>query len=298
MPFGHATLTIARYGEVGPVVLVPSLDGLRLRVEQGFRLLGRTESLDRFDEAASRNRTRVREFVAAARLGRFDLRALDEHRLRAIVRDGIRDGRLLGMRAAARAGAVASETIRRRRLVGDVEARTGGWLDHEGRRYRLVVDVDLARLPERDSYEVQSRERAGQVLGALAMAPGCAAELIALLGQARDQLTADWRPPVSAPDGLVLLRRMRALAVAAANGEPAITPSQLVALVAAGWIEIEFVDEVGQPVEVDCQLELPDATRIEAKGDAQGLVARHGFLPGTCRLRLPNLDAGRWRLQT
>ena len=275
MPFGHATLTIARYGEVGPVVLVPSLDGLRLRVEQGFRLLGRTESLDRFDEAASRNRTRVREFVAAARLGRFDLREFDDHRLRAIVRNGIRDGRLLGMRAAARTGAVASETIRRRRLVGDIEARTGGWLDHEGRRYRLVVDVDLARLPERDSYEVQSRERAGQVLGALAMAPGCAAELIALLGQARDQLTADWRPPVNAPDGLVLLRRMR-----------------------AGGIEIEFVDEVGQPVEVDCQLELPDATRIEAKGDAQGLVARHGFLPGTCRLRLPNLDAGRWRLQT
>ena len=295
MLFARASLTITRNGETDPVVLVPSPDGLRLRVERGFRLVGRTEALDRFDQTASRNRTRVREFVAEARLGRQDLRELDDHRLRALVCDGIRDGRLVGMRAAAVAEAVASETTRRRRLVRDIEGR--GRLDHEGRRYRLVVDVDLASVRDRDSYEVVGRDLARQVLGALAMAPGCAADLIALLAQARDQLAADWRPPVSAPDGLILLRRLQVVPVAAASREPAITPSQLVALVAAGWIEIEFVDGLGLPVEVDCRLELPDSTRVETEGDAEGLVARHGFLPGICRLRLPSLDQARWRLE-
>jgi hypothetical protein len=50
-----------------------------------------------------------------------------------------------------------------------------------------------------------------------------------LLKQASDKLTKDWSPP-SQPDGLILLRRIFTPQAATSNNEPAITPSQLRAM--------------------------------------------------------------------
>ena len=298
MCFGRASLTVTRFGEKDAVVLLPAFAALRRRQAGGYREVGRTEALARIEERASRNRTRVREFALAARLTRSDLRELDDHRLLGLVREGIRDGRLIAMRAVADQQPALSETTRRRRLVREIEARTRGRLTHEGRRYQLVADSDVAGMPDRDYYEVVRRDTASQVLDALAVEPGVPPDLASLFSQARDQLTRDWRPPVSGPDGLVMLRRIRAARPVAAHREPAITPSQLKALAAAGWIEIEFVDSLGQPVGTVCRLELPDCTLVEAASDGQGLVARRDFAPGLCRLSLPDLDAERWHLET
>jgi hypothetical protein len=71
MLLGSASLTINRSGEAGPFDFGPSLDRLHLRVEQGYRLVGLPDALVGFDAVASRNRTRVREFIAATR-GRLD----------------------------------------------------------------------------------------------------------------------------------------------------------------------------------------------------------------------------------
>jgi hypothetical protein len=87
------------------------------------------------------------------------------------------------------------------------------------------------------------------------------------------------------------------LSVAAVVREPAMTPSQLKALVAAGWIEIEFVDPQGRPVPVVCRLELPDSTQIQTSDDQHGVLARHNFAPGMCRVSLPDLDAARWTVK-
>jgi hypothetical protein len=199
------------------------------------------------------------------------------------------------MRAGAkRMDRVASGRAEQRRLVRAIAS--GGRLAHAGRRYKLLADVDLARLRDRDDYEVVGRERAREILSALAAEASVEASRGGLLVEAREKLTRDWRPPLGQPDGLVLLCWVpREVAVAR---ESAITPSQLRALAAAGWIEIEFVDPQGRPVPLICRLELPDSTQIETSDDQQGVVARYNFAPGMCKLSLPKLDAARWTVKT
>jgi hypothetical protein len=298
MLFGHASLSLARLGETDPVVLVPAFEALRLRQADDYCEVGCAEALALVETMASRNRTRVREFVVAARLTRADLRDIDDHRLGVLVSQAIRDGRLVALRPTREGKPVADQTVRRRRLARDIEANTGGRLELAGRRYKLLADVDLTRMRDRDQYEVVGRDAARQVLDALAADPRVSPDLARLLRQAREQLTRDWHPPISEPDGLVLLRRIPAPRAAGVARERAITPSQLRALAAAGWIEIEFVDSLGQPIAAACRLELPDSTPVETPGDGQELVARHGFAPGLCRLSLPKLDAATWRLES
>jgi len=200
------------------------------------------------------------------------------------------------VRASRETRQVADQTACRRLLVREIDQSTGGRLELAGRRYKLVADCDLANVPGRDQYEVLNRDLAGRLLDGLAASPGTSPELIRLLGQAREQLTRDWRRPFSEPDGLILLRRIPVPRRSAVAHEPAITPSQLKALAEAGWIEIEFVDSLGQPIAASCRLELPDCTPVATGDDGQKLVARHGFVPGLCRVSLPKLDAAVWRL--
>jgi hypothetical protein len=293
MLFGNSTLSVTPMWEKDRVVLVPAIEAARLRAEGACQEVEAAQALRRFDDLPSRDRSRVREFAMAARLAGNSLHDTDEPQVHALVRAAIRDGRVKGVREGTRGrDPAANARAELRRLARAIEAR--GRLAHAGRRYRLVADVELARLPDRDSYEVVIRERASEILTALATEPGTDPQLGALLAQARDKLTRDWRPPFW-PDGLILLRRVPT--VAAAVREPAITPSQLRALAEAGWIEIEFVDPQGRPVPVICRLELPDSTRIEASDDAGGVVARHNFAPGMCRVSLPGLDAARWTVK-
>jgi hypothetical protein len=294
MLFGRGTLSISRLAEQDGVVLASASAALRLRAEGGYTEAGRTEAIRLFDQAVSRNRPDVRKFAAEARLTSADLSRTSDPRLLALVRDCIRDGRVVALRkAASEPNGAESALVVRRRLLRDIEARTRGRLEQGGRRYKLVADVELAKLPDRDRHEVVDREGARQILEAVASLSGDP-ELAVLLGQARDQLTADWRPPFGRPDGLILLRRVRGIELAAMRREPAITPSQWKALSEAGWIEIEFVDTSGKPVGVGCRLELPDCTLVEARDE---VVARRGFVPGICRLCLPKVDAAVWSLE-
>jgi hypothetical protein len=295
MLLGHASFSLTRFGEPDPVVMVPAPEALRLRRTGGYCEVAPTEALARIAALPSRNRTSVRDFVSAARLTRADLRDLGDDRLCALVGEAIREGRVVALRRAPEKEPVGCVTSRRR-LVRDINARARGVIELAGGWYRLLADVDLARLPNRDQFQVVGRDRAGQVLDALAVAPGVSPDLARLFVQAREQLSRDWRPPVGRPDGLVLLSRISPPRVAPAAREPAVTPSQLRALAAAGFIEIEFVDSLGQPVAAACRLELPDATAVETSGEGQDLVARHGFSPGLCRVSLPKLDAATWRL--
>jgi hypothetical protein len=289
MLFGHASLPLTPLWERERVVLVPAVVAARLGAEGGCHEVEPREALRLFDELPSRNRSSVREFAAAARL--LGGTPCDDCRLHVLVRAAIRDGRVKGVRAGAPAGDLgARRAAELRRLVRAIEAR--GRIACDGRRYKLVADLDLARLPDRDSYEVVGREPARAVLARMAEAPGVDGQLSALLGRAREKLTADWRPPFGTPDGLILLRRVPALA--AVVREPAVTPSQLRALAAAGWIEVEFVDPQGRPVTALCRLELPDSTQVETRDD---LVARRNFAPGLCRVSLTGLDAARWNLK-
>jgi outer membrane protein OmpA-like peptidoglycan-associated protein len=137
-----------------------------------------------------------------------------------------------------------------RRIARSIDNKTNGRLSASGRQYQLVADEELSRMPNRDSYEVVQLVDAQKVLDALAKQPGTGPDLAELFKQARDYLTRDWERPYEA-DGLILMRRIFTPQAATSNNEPAITPSQLRALMESEkpvQFFARFVDDFGKPV--------------------------------------------------
>ena len=89
-----------------------------------------------------------------------------------------------GLRKSDKAGKRVDATTEQRRLVRNIERQTRGHLNFSGRQYKLVVDVDVARVPGRNSYEVAGRDEALRVLDGLAKEAGVASDLGTLLAQA------------------------------------------------------------------------------------------------------------------
>ena len=68
------------------------------------------------------------------------------------------------------------------------------------------------------------------------------------------------------------------------------------AAVGTTWVEIQLVDEVGEPIPKErYELKLPDggvqrgALDYRRRAQADGII-----LPGTCMVRFPDLDADAW----
>ena len=244
---------------------------------------GRT--LDKIDRRALAN---LRAFASQAHLSSFPLTDVDDCKLLALLRNGIKSRDWVLLREGHNAaGAEGDSTTSQRRLVRAIEAAARGRLSYAGRQYRLVADADLSKLPDRDSYEVVRRDDAAQILAGIARQGGVeTGELAKVLGQAQGKLSADWRPPL-APDGLILLRRIVVARAPTNDTGPAITPSQLKKLVTkADWIEIEVVDQDGEPYAGPYHLELPDATSSDGDFDAEGFFGNYALDPGTCQLVL------------
>ena len=231
-------------------MLADFIEGNRLHREEGCDELPVREALWQFDSMERRPSWQIRHFVAEARLPRLFLRDVDDRQLLDIIRQAIRAGHLIALRKGAGAADATSETVERRRLVRQIEQQTRGRMGYAGRQYKLVVDVDLAGTPGRDSYEVVSRNDAHRVLDGLAKQSGPAGDLAGLLVQASAKLTPDWRPPFH-PDGLILLRRSIVQAATKPDDGPAITPSQLRELMEKEkplQFLARFVDERGKPI--------------------------------------------------
>jgi len=226
--FGHDILPLTPLWERdNPVALVPPSKAMDLCREGGYEKLPAREALRHFYAMDRRSSRRLRQFVSEARPTRAFLSELDDWELTTMVREAIKTGALIALRKgdqAARAGDGASE---QRRLVREIEKQTRGRLNFSGRSYKLVADVDLAGVPGRDSYEVVGRDDAVRMLEGLAKQSGPAGDLVSLLGQASAKLAADWRPPVTLPDGLILLCRIRQSSALMKDTEPAMTPSQM-----------------------------------------------------------------------
>ena len=231
-------------------MLVPFIDATHLRCSEGCEDLPVREALGLFDSMERQPAWQIRQFVAEARLPRLFLRDVDDPQLLDIIRQAIRDGRLIALRKGDGAGKTTNETAERRRLVRQIEQQTRGRMSYAGRQYKLAVDVDLASLPGRDGYEVVRQSEAHHVLDGLAKQ--AAGDLTGLLGQASAKLTPDWRPPLSQPDGLILLRRSVVRAATRHDDGPAITPAQLKAMMETEeplQFFARFVDERGKPVD-------------------------------------------------
>jgi hypothetical protein len=267
------------------VLLVCAIDGIRLcqdgqrEQESSFRAV---EWVERF---APRRMAEVRAFVAQARVSEFSLRDVDDQNLMALLRTRLRTGELVAIREPS--FEVEDEHVSsQRRLVREIEAKSRKRLNYGGRLYRLAVGLQLGRLPDRESYEVVRRQDAVAVLSGLAQQGGAAgADLGKLLGEAGAMLTQDWRPPFS-PDGLVLLRRVSERRAPTADLGPALTPSQIRKLSKKDWIEIEVVDQDGEPLSWHYQLELADQDVREGELDDDGFVGVYEIESGSCKLVL------------
>ena len=209
------------------MVIVPSIEAIRLHRDEGYQDVPVREALWSFDTMDRRSSWQIRQFVSEARLTRFLLCDVDDRQVLDIVRQAIMDGRLIALRKGDGAAQAPSATVERRRLVGQIEQLTRGKLNFSGRQYKLVADVDLSNVAGRDNYEVVSQNAARRVLDGLAKQGGIAGDLAGLLGQASAKLTPDWRPPFTQPDGLILLRRTVTRATTKSDDGPAMTPSQM-----------------------------------------------------------------------
>jgi hypothetical protein len=100
-----------------------------------------------------------------------------------------------------------------------------------------------------------------------------------LLKQASDKLTKDWSPP-SQPDGLILLRRIPVQTAAPKDTGPAITPSQMKALMEEKQddfvLELEHLYHDDRPVcEAPFTVELSDGSKVNGQLDANGRATVH-----------------------
>jgi hypothetical protein len=284
------SLELATSMQGEPVTLVPVAEGIRMCRDLHFAKLPAQEAMACIDGLGARDLWRARDFLARARLSRAPLTGLSDPALRALLRRSLQVGELVVLRRGRVAETAGDQaTAKLRRLVRSVELRLRGRLAYAGRQYRLVVDVDLASVPDRGGYEVAARAEAVKVVDGIARQSS--GELVALLAEVRGNLTPDWRPPLR-PDGLVLLRRIVQPAGIAPEAGPALTPSQLQQLAKKKeWIEIEIVDEAGEPYGGAYEIELPDGA-VRKGNFQQGFWADYDIDPGTCKLVLPKAPKG------
>ena len=65
--------------------------------------------------------------------------------------------------------------------------------------------------------------------------------------------------------------------------------------VKTSWIEIELVDEEGQPIPGEAYaVTLPDQSLAEGTLDEKGFARIEGFPPGSCKITFPKLDQDAW----
>jgi hypothetical protein len=279
----------------GRIVVVEALDALRLCGDGAYEAVSASAALWGIEGESHNLSWEIQDF--AMRIGLASLystRCRDED-LVELVGAGIERGDLVGLRKVRTSAATETEpTVEQRRLVAEIERETRGRLHYDGRQYRLCAGTDLKGTPERDSYEVVRQDEAKRVLDGLAKASGLRADLASALGKARDKLTPDWRPPL-APDGLVLLRKTHVPMAAMASQEPAITPSQLRAMMEMATLEIHVVDWDQTPqASLAFEIQLPDGGSASGKLDKEGRGRAKSSSPGAFTVTFPDLDGADW----
>jgi len=62
-----------------------------------------------------------------------------------------------------------------------------------------------------------------------------------------------------------------------------------------GWVEVEMVDEAGDPVAgLRYEVTLPDGRVDSGTLDSKGFARIEGFEPGYCKVSFPDLDTETW----
>jgi len=288
MPLCYVSLAATSFHAEERRVLVRATDAIRLCSDGLYQREEGAQTSLRLDQFHRGSMIALRQFLLHSRPSGFPIFSLDDTQLLTLLRHELNACNVVVLREGD-GGPASDSTVEQRRLVRKIETRTDRRLSYAGRQYRLVADADLAKLPDRDSYEVVPHRDAASILDSLAKQSGDgSSQLAELLGKARDKLTPDWRPPLR-PDGLILLRR-NISPLGMPNLEPALTPSQIKKLAGkAEWIEIEVVDELGNRYTGPYRIERPDGTLVEGRFDEEEIWGDYDIDPGNCKLSLPEV---------
>gem|GEM_PF-2484417 len=276
------------------VVLLSLSQWCSMRAESDYHEIDRRQALWMLENLDRHRWLEVRQFVADARLGRSVLDRIDDQGVLQLIRDALREGRVIAVQKGRAKAEAPRATVELRRLVARVEAATRGKLSYRGRQYRLAVDVDLAGIPGRDYYEVVSQFEARAALGGIAQESPASAEPVR---KASERLSKDWRPPFSQPEGLVLLRRIPDQVTKPKDDGPVLTPSQMKSLLERrtelGIFEVQVIDEVAENVSgLEMTFALED-NEISKKTGGNG-KARVDTEPGTfATVTLSDVQAAR-----
>lgn len=287
------SLSLSRtWTDENEVVVISWFEWQRVHAESGYHEIDSHKAIWMLTSLDCHHLMEARHFISDLRLNSFPLSQMDDHEVLELIRQALNNRRLVAIQKGAEQPAIPSVTVQLRRLVAQVEKATHGKLSHQGRQYKLVVDVELASTPGRDYYEVASQSEARAALDSVAKISPASADL---LKQASDKLTKDWSPPFQ-PDGLILLRRIPTQFSAPKDTGPAITPSQMKALLQKDWIEIELVDQDGEPCHMHYRLELASSSVREGELDEDGCLNVSEIESGMCKLTLGEVklaaDAG------
>jgi outer membrane protein OmpA-like peptidoglycan-associated protein len=230
------------------IYLVDTVDALRLCEDGDFERVEIWRASREIRHAGHELAPEVERFAARGDGMRLRVSQLAADEVADQLICALEHGALVAVRVPRAASATDEPVVAQRRLLRELKALVRGRLAAGGRQYKLVAGADLASLPDRNRYEVVSSQEAVRVLAELAQPPA-PAKVAALLGQAGELLSPDWRPPFL-PKGVVLLRRVVETRVASAPA-PALTPSQMRAQMAADApLEFfaRFVDERGEGI--------------------------------------------------
>lgn len=293
---GCPYLSLGRPSRPGdpPLVVVGATDAIGLRRDGAYELVEQSLVESELRDLGLKLSFEARSFFFRLGLASPYSTTSDDRHLIGRVRNAIRSGELVGLRESTGwSKAQADPTLEQRRLVKRLESETHARLNYAGRQYRLVAGDDLARAPDRESYEVVARADATRILDGLASECG-RADLAALFGAAKSHLTLDWRPPLG-PKGLVLLRKIRNQQ-SSAKHESVVTPSQIAKMMAAEQsvtLELVVLGLDDKPLDgVSYVIEAPDEEPHEGDLGSSGKVKITSTRKGNASVALKVADAG------
>jgi hypothetical protein len=278
-------------------LLVRAIDVVDLG-RDGFRdKLSQHDAIWLFERFANTDMPALRRFACEIALPACGLVRIRDCDLRASVRQAIERRELVGLRLSSDADGTVSargDLAELRKMAARIGERTRGVLVLKGQQYRIVVAVDPGRVGGAAGFDIVSANESRQLLGAVENDPTLDSELRSLLVRVRERLLpAD---PSLRSGGFVLLRKRRQVWHERKDDRPALTPSQLAAAAKpVAWIEIELVDQDGNPVpNVEYRIECDDGRIRTGTTGPSGTAREEGLQDGNCKVSFPGLNAPDW----
>jgi len=165
----------------------------------------------------------------------------------------------------------------------------------EGRTFRIVQGAEWRGIDATQRYQVMPAAEARTLLSRMATVSAGASAQKAALERVSTLIQDSSSKPME--KRLLLLRRVPTRAGTTSSGAAAITPSQLRKMLLKDdhWIEIELVDEAGDPVaDVAYVITTPDGNEQTGRTNAEGSARVSDITAGQCKIRFPELDKDAW----